>query len=90
MSCIHKKKVWENLWCNVAFRYCTMEQQRTCKHKKQTNADHMRGMTDDELGSFLCLTFGCNGKCPGGSLCVAGDGKANGLKKWLKQLAEEE
>lgn len=58
-------------------------------YKPDTNAEHMRGMTDDELGAFLCLTFGCKGTCPGESLCVAGDGKANGLKKWLKQPVEE-
>ena len=31
-----------------------------------------------------------DGTCPGAELCVTGDGKANGLKKWLKQPCEVE
>lgn len=60
------------------------------KVKTRTNADRIRSMSDEEMAEFLCLAFGCNGECPGQSLCVAGDGKANGLRKWLKNPTQED
>ena len=58
--------------------------------KPMTNAQKIRAMTDEELAEFLCNRFrDCfDGSCPGAELCVAGGGKANGLKKWLKQPVE--
>ena len=59
--------------------------------KPVTNADRIRSMTDDELAVFLCDINGCyfSLPCPGDKLCTKGDGKANGLKKWLKQPCED-
>ena len=59
--------------------------------KPMTNADRIRAMTDSELAEFLCnkISNCFDSTCPGAELCVAGDGKANGLKKWLEQPAEE-
>lgn len=57
----------------------------------KTNGDVIRAMTDEALAEFLCnRAVICSEKhCPGAELCKAGDGKANGLKKWLQQPAEE-
>ena len=57
-----------------------------------TNADRIRAMTDEELAELLCNRVDdCYaGHCPGAPLCRRGDGKANGLRKWLKQPAEGE
>lgn len=54
MACKHKKRLWENGWCNVACRYCTFTQESACEHNKQTNADRIRAMSDEELADFLC------------------------------------
>ena len=54
-----------------------------------TNADRIRAMSDDDLAEFLCQVKGCyQENCPGAKLCEFQGGKANGLKKWLKQPAE--
>ena len=53
MACKHKKRLWENGWCNVACRYCTFTQESTCKHNKQTNADRLRAMPDEELAKVI-------------------------------------
>lgn len=59
--------------------------------KVVTNADRIRAMTDEEMAEFLCKRISlCSGEhCPGAELCVVGDGKSNGLKKWLKQPTED-
>lgn len=79
-TCIECRYVYEN----------GRMQPSNWKPKTQTNADRTRAMSDEELAVFLCeRVVMCSGKhCPGAGLCVAGDGKANGLKKWLKQPAE--
>lgn len=53
MACKHKGRVWENGWCNVACRYCTLTQESTCEHNHKTNADRIRAMTDRELAVFF-------------------------------------
>ena len=53
MACKYKSKVWDNGWCNVACRYCTLTQESTCEHNHQTNADRIRAMTDEELAEFI-------------------------------------
>lgn len=53
MACQYKSRVWDNGWCNVACSYCTFTQESTCKHNKQTNADRIRSMTDDELNELF-------------------------------------
>lgn len=56
-----------------------------------SNGDRIRAMTNQELAEFLCEVCGCYvDNCPGATMCVPGDGKANGLKKWLEQPSEEE
>ena len=58
MACKHKKRLWENGWCNVACRYCTFTQENSCEHNEQTNADRIRAMSDEELARVFRGT-GC-------------------------------
>ena len=58
MACKHKKRLWENGWCNVACRYCTFTQENSCEHNKQTNADRIRAMSDEELADILTAAAG--------------------------------
>ena len=53
MACKYKSKVWDNGWCNVACRYCTLTQESTCEHNHQTNADRIRAMSDEELAAVI-------------------------------------
>ena len=60
--------------------------------KKQTNADRIRDMTDDELAKFLCDfrtcdtdTHPCN-KCKATQFCRSGH---MGMIDWLQSPAEE-
>ena len=60
MNCKYKSEVWENLWCNRACMYCTGEQERTCDVKEpntQTNADRIRGMSDELLATQFVQVF---------------------------------
>lgn len=57
--------------------------------KPDTNASRIRAMTDEELAMEICSWMKACGDCPGASLCTPGDGGANGMRKWLKQEAEE-
>ena len=58
--------------------------------KPMTNGDRIRAMSDEELAQFMCKTFMCQiNNCPGAELCTAGDGKANGMLKWLRQPVGE-
>ena len=60
---------------------------------RQTNADRIRAMSDEELGEFLCDFRGCDTDentcigCKGEQYCRAGHA---GTTEWLKQPAEEE
>ena len=59
MACKYKSKVWFSGWCDVACVYCTLTQERNCEHNKETNADRIRAMSDDELAQemmFFCPT----------------------------------
>lgn len=61
-----------------------------CTEKVVTNADKIRAMTDEELAEWLCDSSDCYlGRCVALDLCECNAGKANGMKKWLKQPAEE-
>jgi len=52
---------------------------------KQTNADRIRAMTDEELAEFMTDDF-CELLCPGVYLC---NGKCNKrMLEWLKEEAE--
>ena len=53
MACKHKSRVWDNGWCNVACRYCTLTQESDCEHNEQTNADRIRSMSDEELAKVI-------------------------------------
>ena len=106
MACKYKSRVWDNGWCNVACRYCTLTQEATCKHNKQTNADKIRAMTDEELADFFfespeiefvvceyCRNFGGH---TSDFPCLTEHGlcdvsdKNEAFKKWLKQPAEDD
>jgi hypothetical protein len=51
-----------------------------------TNGDVVRAMTDQELATLMCQGRECTiDACPGFEMCRAGDGKANGLLKWLRK-----
>ena len=63
-----------------------------CKNFKpdyKTNADHIRGMSDEELADFLayfneriCEHCACEGRCT--SKCI------RGVREWLKQPYKED
>lgn len=63
------------------------------RRKKQTNADRIRAMSDEELAEFLCDFRGCDTDentcigCKGEQYCRAGHA---GTMEWLQQPAEEE
>ena len=71
--------------------YCAEQRAKHGLGDPLTNADRIRAMTDEELAVYLCRKFvDCEANiCPGTELCVAGGGKANGLKKWIQQPAED-
>ena len=54
-----------------------------------TNREKLASMTDEELAGYVCDFEMCSG-CPGIDLCVFGDGRANGMIKWLQAEAEDE
>ena len=92
-SPMHKKPL-VNVTCKLGVNGCFKDGRchalGACENKIETNADRIRAMSDEELAEFLCEFNGCySDKCPGAELCEFGGGLANGLKKWLKQPAEE-
>ena len=58
------------------------------KFEPATNFDRVHFMDVDELAEFMCNSHECN-SCPGAELCTSEDGKATGLKKWLRAIAKE-
>lgn len=98
------KNCGNNAWCDgkspitdicIECRYVDVnghQEPSNWKPQAMTNADRIRSMTDEELAEFICSKLkGCiMTTCPGEELCNGTDGKANGLKKWLQQPAEEE
>ena len=51
-----------------------------------TNGDKIRTMSDQELAELMCKGRECTiDACLGFELCRTGDGKANGLLKWLRK-----
>ena len=90
MACKYKRRVWENGWCNVACSYCTFTQESTCSHNRQTNAERIRSMTDEELAKLLldgCRGSECNDQ-PQNEF-----GSVNCFEcrmKWLQQPYEED
>lgn len=52
--------------------------------KKKTNGDRVRELSDEEFAIWLCDRHACP-RCPGEPLCKFGEGRANGLIKWLKK-----
>ena len=57
--------------------------------KLQTNADHIRAMSDEEMAVWLCAFTRCE-RCVAFDLCKSGGGHASGVKEWLKQPYKEE
>ena len=56
-----------------------------------TNADHIRGMSDEELAKWLCFRFECYGEedpCPAHAFCKPGG--QNGMLDWLRQPYEDD
>ena len=99
MACKYKSRVWDNGWCNVACSYCTLTQESTCKHNKQTNADRIRAMSDEELANFVAskiVNIENQKMLEQGHISTATQLRALGatmhdiLIMWLKQPAEEE
>lgn len=56
------------------------------KQSKQTNADKIRNMTDEELAETITADW-CSIVCPGGSFFCDGECKTKVLD-WLRQEAE--
>lgn len=58
--------------------------------RRETNADRIRAMTDEELADFLCHIVSNNtvncANCLAEDFCRMG---RNGFKEWLKQEVEE-
>lgn len=61
---------------------------RSVADQPMTNGDWIRSMGDGELAQFMCNLYSCC-VCPAAELCTSTDGKANGLKKWLRQPYKE-
>ena len=79
------KAEWKNQW---VCKKCG----RTKQLFKETNADRIRAMSDEELSKFLCCfrscdfeNHPCNG-CKGEPFCRAGH---NGMIDWLRQPEED-
>ena len=96
MACKHKSKVWDNGWCNVACRYCTLTQESTCEHNHKTNADRIRSMSDEELAVFWSNHYDdfCQNKPECGALldtdgCIPEEMCVAYTLEWLRQPAEE-
>ena len=73
--------------------YVNDERQEPSHWKRipMTNGDKIRAMTDEELAEWLCDSSDCYlGRCIAFELCRSGVGKANGMKKWLQQPAEDD
>ena len=93
MACKYKRRVWQNGWCNVACQFCTHTQESTCEHNKQTNADRIRAMSDEELAEFIrdvsyeCqdASWGCHCQTCSYPWC-----SSDQTVEWLKQPAEGE
>lgn len=71
---------------------CLAEVREKIGHRKITNSEMIRAMSDEELAAFICDRCNeCSPKtCPGAEMCNGTDGRANGLVKWLQQPAEED
>lgn len=54
-----------------------------------TNYENLKQMDSDELSVTICDMMGVCDKCPGREICTVWDGKANGLKEWMKMEVEE-
>ena len=92
MACKYKSRVWDDGWCNVACRYCTLKQESGCKYNKQTNADRIRAMSDEELAEYLHkdpVKMFCNSKIEHNESCSE-FGCKDCLLEWLQQPAEGE
>ena len=88
MACKYKGRVWDNGWCNVACRYCTLTQESTCEHNKQTNIGWIKNMTEKELIEFI----GHNSLCDrvqreAGNWCNNHNCE-DCLQEWLQQPSE--
>ena len=58
------------------------------KPKPQTNADHIRSMTDEEIADFLCDIGECDRRCPAKiGDCIFSDSTCR--QAWLEWLKGE-
>lgn len=89
MTCKYKSRVWDNGWCNVACCYCTLTQESDCKHNKQTNADRIRAMSDEELAEDYCKTILKVMQYYGIKNTGILEDAVRARLEWLKQPAEE-
>lgn len=62
----------------------------SCIHfeKKQTNAERIRNMEDDELAIWLCENIKVCSECIAEGFCKPTGEQANGMLEWLKQDAK--
>lgn len=70
--------------------YCVMG---PCPHQKESNADKIRAMSDEELAEWLCQALDCDfckahmQNMPTHSCC---ENHESGILKWLQRPAEED
>lgn len=81
-TCYHKyHRKWEAGICDYYYYEC----ENNSKHKRYTNADAIRQMSDEELTEMLCNnTSGCD-VCIMDSECRVGH---NGFYNWLHKEAD--
>ena len=53
-----------------------------------TNREYLESLDDTDLAEELCDMRSCD-TCKGAKFCVKDAGHGNGLRKWLKQEADD-
>lgn len=79
-----------NHWCEKVLDDPEEDRLRDCQYyRTRTNGERLRQMSDEELGALMCRQLRVCHDCPGYDLCKLGDGRGNGMIKWLEQEATE-
>jgi hypothetical protein len=75
----------EKYSCEDYASYCGFDDTSDCVWYKQSNADRIRAMSDEELAETITADW-CSILCPGGSFFCDGE-CLNKMIEWLKQEA---
>lgn len=89
MQAVDKQKAQDsNNTCNCQHNNNSRDNEPCCGcDGRQTNADRIRNMSDEELAKNLCLLLDC-GKCPTFKSCNVGSMCYANLLEWLQLEAE--